>query len=196
MKIKQAVAVLALGLAATGSAHAQAVLNAETNIEKGNYIATRSGHYSLILQNDGNAVMYFNGLNGTRPAGFSTGTDNGQSLRMQMDGNLALYKSNGTWAWNSKTGGRPYNMNYKLVLYENGKLAIIDAGNQNTPIHVFQYADAGGKNGGAMARFPFRKFSPGSGCVDGLTDLKSDGVQATEWATANGGTIGYCNSPY
>lgn len=196
MKIKQAVAVLALGLAAAASVHAQAVLNAETNIEKGNFIATRSGLYSLIVQNDGNAVMYFNGRNATRPSGFSTGTSNGQYLRMQMDGNLALYKSNGTWAWNSQTGGQPYNMNYKLVLYENGKLAIVDAGNQNRPLHVFQYSDAGGKDGGAVARFPFRKIVAGLGCVDGLTDWKSDGVQATEWATANGGTVGYCNSPY
>lgn len=129
------------------------VLNAETNIEKNAYIATRSGHYTLVTQGDGNAVTYFNGLNMTRPAGFQTNTTDGDHLRMQIDGNLALYKSNGTWAWNAGTGNKPYNPGYKLVLYETGRLVILDAA--NAVVKVLVDIDRGTSEGGAVAYFPF-----------------------------------------
>nr|WP_315214041.1 hypothetical protein [uncultured Duganella sp.] len=196
MMLKNSVIAVALSMTAVVSAHAQAVLAAETNIEKNAYIATRSGHYTLVVQGDGNVVTYFNGVNMTRPAGFSTGTDNGDHLRMQMDGNLALYKSNGTWAWNAGTGGKPYNMGYKLVLYETGRLAILDA--NNSVVKELVRIDTGTREGGAVNYYPFRKIAafPGGGCVDGVTPLMQNGADAAAWASAAGGTIGYCGSPY
>ncbi|WP_348692728.1 hypothetical protein [Duganella fentianensis] len=191
MKIRKTMVVLALGMTAACSVHAQAVLNAETNIEKNGNIATRSGHYSLVVQGDGNVAIYYNSPPATVPTGFQTNTNSGDHLRMQMDGNLALYKSNGTWAWNSGTGGHPYSMGYKLVLFETGRLAILDA--NNALVKEIAGVDAHANNGGFPVYYPFRKGSP---CVDGLTPLMQDGVQATRWATANGGTIGYCGSPY
>jgi len=193
--MKKMVVVLILGISATFSAQAQAVLNAETNIEKNGQILTRSGNYSLVVQDDGNAVVYFNGLNGRRSTGWSTGTRDGNYMRMQMDGNLALYRSNGTWAWNAGTGNHPYNMGYKLVLYETGRLAIVDANNQNLTLKVLKEVDNGGSQGGTVSRFPFRK-GTFSGCIDDYTPLLPDGVQASNWAAANSGTIGYCNSIY
>lgn len=191
--IKKAIIVAALGMTAAVSAHAQAILAAETNIEKGAYIASRSGIFTLVVQNDGNAVMYFNTPMGTRPAGFSTNTSNGERLRMQMDGNLALYKSNGTWAWNAGTGGRPYNMGYKLVLFETGRLAILDANNNTVKELARVYP--GSQNGGPITRFPFRKTGIG-GCTNEFTPPFQSAYEAVQWATANGGSVGYCNAPF
>jgi hypothetical protein len=196
MMVKKMLAVFAIGMVSAFSVQAQAVLNAETNIERNGSISVRSGHYALTVQGDGNAVIYYNVPGETIATGFQTNTTDGDHLRMQMDGNLALYKSNGSWAWNSGTGNHPYNMGYKLVLYETGRLAILDANNvlvKELAGHD-RHADY---TGGIPTYYPFRKGNPlTSGCVDGITPLKQDGVQANTWAIANGGTIGYCGTPY
>lgn len=179
-------------MGAIASVHAQAILAAETNIEKGTWISTRSGLFSLMVQNDGNAVLYVNTRAGTFPAGFSTHTSNGVRLRMQWDGNLALYKSNGTWAWNAGTGGRPGNMGYKLVLFESGRLAILDANNNEVKELARVYP--GNRNGGPLMQFPFRSLA--SGCTNSLTPFFQSGYEAVQWARANGGAVGYCDSNF
>lgn len=84
-------------MASIVSVHAQVALDAESNIEQNAYIATRSGHYILVMQGDGSVVTYFNSLNMTRTAGFKTGTSNGHHLRMQLDGNLVVYRVTARW---------------------------------------------------------------------------------------------------
>lgn len=146
------------------------------------------------MQNDGNVVIYFNAPRGTRPSGFKTDTTNGHHFRMQMDGNLALYKADGSWAWNSKTGGRPYDMGYKLILTETGRAQVFDR--NNTLVFNLQANDLSPANGGAAATFPFFRLT-GTTCNPVIAPQQfQSGVAAQEWAMKNGATVGYCNHPY
>lgn len=185
---KTSIAALLCGLISVSGVHAQAIMSAGSNysLTSGNYISTRSGNYHLIMQGDGNVVLYFVTPGGTRTAGFSHGK--GGHLDMQNDGNLALYTSTGTWAWNSGTGGHPTDPGYKLVIFETGEMQILDAQNRM----IKQVADID-RGKGAPAQFPFRRTS-GAQCVDGFTPPLLNGAAAIEWALANNGTVGYCNS--
>ena len=192
--ITRILAVLFLSTTAIVSAHAAQMLAAETQLEKGQYLSSRSGIFSLVVQNDGNVVTYFNTPMGTRPGTFQTRTNNGDHLRMQMDGNLALYKSDGTWAWTSKTGGRPYDMTYKLVLTETGRVVVLDR--LNNVVYPLQEIDKPSPNGGPVVSFPMFRRS-GTTCTEGTTPQQfQSGTDAQAWATANAATIGYCNHPY
>ncbi|GLY86141.1 CHAP domain-containing protein [Actinoallomurus iriomotensis] len=67
------------------------------------YIASSDLEFALILQNDGNLVLYGGGY---RPI-WATNTG-GRSVRdaaMQSDGNLVLYGPGGSVVWASNTGG-------------------------------------------------------------------------------------------
>jgi hypothetical protein len=203
MMIKQAVAVL-LGALSVLPAFAGQTLDAETQLEKGQYLSTRSGLYSLVVQTDGNLVKYWipNGYGaGTAypvaemgypyKQSFPTNTRNGDHLRMQMDGNLALYTSGNTWAWNSKTGGKPYNMGLVLVLQEDGSVTIRDRNRQWTIVETLSSPH---RQVGTNGYFPVRRYVNGQ-CYDSLM-LLNDGVTANRNAGDVGGTVGYCNQPY
>jgi hypothetical protein len=98
----------------------------------GQSINTADGHYHLILQGDGNLVLYGN----SGPL-WATGT-NGKSsafLAMQPDGNLVLYNNNGTPLWYSGTGGYGdlhlvSQQDGNLVLYNDINSPIWDSGTQ------------------------------------------------------------------
>ena len=192
--ITRTLAALLLSTTTIISAHAAQVLTAETQLEKGQYLSSRSGIFSLVMQNDGNVVIYFNSPGGTRPSNFSTHTSNGHHLRMQMDGNLALYKADGTWAWNSKTGGRPYDMGYKLILTETGRAQVFDR--NNSLVFNLQAVDLSPAQGGPVVTFPMFRLA-GTGCIQESTPQQfQSGTAAQSWAQSNGYTIGYCNHPY
>lgn len=77
-----------------------------------------NGPYNLIMQNDGNLVLYLD----RRPL-WASGTD-GIAVRdaiMQNDGNLVLYRHNGQPVWASNTAGRP---GAYLQLQSDGNLVI------------------------------------------------------------------------
>jgi hypothetical protein len=194
--IRRAIAALALGAAAAAApAFAAQVLNAQTNLLPGEYLSTRSGLYTLVMQSDGNLVQYFN-----PPYPYTGGiskfvvhTQKGHHLSMQMDGNLAIYTSGNTWAWTSGTGGKPYNMGYKLVLFETGRIAILDAG--GGIVKELQEPVVSPRDGGPVALFPFRTYANGQ-CVDSLTPPMKGGWDANYWAWHNGGAIGYCGNLY
>ncbi|GAA1236797.1 hypothetical protein GCM10009665_28720 [Kitasatospora nipponensis] len=62
------------------------------------------GAYQLVMQHDGNMVIYGNtgvALWDTQTEGFP-----GDHAIMQSDGNLVVYQGT-QWLWNSRTGGRP-----------------------------------------------------------------------------------------
>jgi hypothetical protein len=65
----------------------------------GQQVTSANGRYWLILQRDGNVVVY---ARDGRPI-FFTGSYNSTSLTLQPDGNLVAYRANGTAAWNSGT---------------------------------------------------------------------------------------------
>lgn len=89
----------------------------------GQSIDTPDRKYHLMLQRDGNLVLY----SPTR-ALWATGTDNRQVafLAMQSDGNLVLYDKSGIPLWNSRTGGRG---KLRLVVQQDGNLVLYTPAN-------------------------------------------------------------------
>ncbi|WP_407838743.1 FG-GAP-like repeat-containing protein [Streptomyces sp. DSM 116496] len=84
-----------------------------------------SGNSKLVMQADGNLVLYAKGK-----AVWATGTNGNQGAlaRMQNDGNLVVYKADGTTAlWSSKTA-TPYSY---AVLHPRGVLVLYNASGQS-----------------------------------------------------------------
>jgi len=67
-------------------------------------VKSLDGRFNLVLQTDGNLVLYYEG----HGALWSTSTNGaGHTLAMQTDGNLVLYNAASQAVWNSKTYGHP-----------------------------------------------------------------------------------------
>ena len=98
-------------------------------MNSGDNLLSNNGSYSLAQQSDGKLVLYRLANGSATPLWSTSSAGTYAYTRMQQDGNLALYHSNGTWAWTSGTGGRPIDSRYKLVLQENGELDIYDPSN-------------------------------------------------------------------
>jgi hypothetical protein len=147
MKFKALVfAGLALMGAAAQAATLGNTLNANYRMVSGDNLLTKNGYYSLAMQSDGNLVIYNISNGGSKPM-WSTGAAGPYSyVAMQNDGNLALYHSNNTWSWTSKTGGRPVDSRFRLVLQETGELDIYDP--SNTIIWYANRPSTGGPTAG------------------------------------------------
>lgn len=90
-------------------------------LQPGSFLVSADGRYELIMQADGNLVLY----QGSTPL-WSSGTagDDGAALTMQTDGNLVIYQ-NGVMKWNSQTAGFPgaslqVQNDSNLVMYADG----------------------------------------------------------------------------
>ncbi|WAS96580.1 lectin [Nannocystis punicea] len=81
-------------------------------------ITSANGRYSLIMQNDGNLVIYNQGS--AIWATNTAGTD-GETAVMQTDGNFVLYRVNGTPLWASNTAGRPVSY---VIMQDDGNLVV------------------------------------------------------------------------
>jgi hypothetical protein len=79
------------------------IIGPNTTLLRGSSKTSCDGRFTLIMQGDGNLVLYWNGVR----ALWSTGTQNTGADRavMQGDGNLVVYRG-GTPLWNSRTNGR------------------------------------------------------------------------------------------
>ena len=83
-------------------------------------LVSTNGVFELIMQADGNLVLYR--LSNMHPE-WATGT-NGKDVQraiMQTDGNLVLYNFNGGAVWASNTNGNPGSF---LVMQDDGNLVI------------------------------------------------------------------------
>ncbi|CAN5299253.1 hypothetical protein BH11PSE11_BH11PSE11_10890 [soil metagenome] len=90
-------------------------------MKSGDEIRSANGKHRLVMQGDGNLVVY--GPSGSR---WSSGTFSGGSwAAMQTDGNLVVYDSGGHAKWASGTNGRNGS---RLVMQDDGNLVIYDAG--------------------------------------------------------------------
>lgn len=103
-----------------------------TNLYPGQRIETPNRSYKMILQPDGNLVLY-----SPNRAIWATGTDGRQVsyLALQPDGNLVLYDINSQPLWNSQTAGRGPS---SLIMQDDGNLVLYDGlgrpiWNTNTP---------------------------------------------------------------
>lgn len=78
------------------------------------------GRFTLVLQGDGNLVLYHNGVG----AIWATGTNSGTSLVMQGDGNLVLYNWAGQALWSTATNGYP---DARLLVQNDGNMVVYSA---------------------------------------------------------------------
>jgi len=99
---------------------AKSILSSSQILYKGEFIQSPNGRYKLVLQTDGNLVLY-----DKKKAMWSTGTNgkNVKKLVMQSDGNLVLYGTNGP-VWATNTSG---NRGAYLILQDDGNLVIYKA---------------------------------------------------------------------
>jgi hypothetical protein len=83
-------------------------------------ITSGDGRFRLVMQNDGNLVVYRNSDNRALWATGTQGSDVHRAV-MQTDGNLVLYHVNNAPAWASNTAGKPGSF---LVMQNDGNLVI------------------------------------------------------------------------
>ena len=94
--------------------------NINTILHVNEMIHSPDGRFSLVMQPDGNLVLY-----GPTGALWSTGTGGTANVAdMQMDGNFVVYNSAGSPLWNSSTAGNPASY---LALQSDGNLVLYDA---------------------------------------------------------------------
>lgn len=95
-------------------------LNPGDSLLVGASVTSRSGQFTLIMQTDGNLVLY----SGGQPRWASgTGTP-GSTAIMQTDGNFVVYAPQGA-VWVSKTAGHP---GASLIVQDDGNVVIYDPG--------------------------------------------------------------------
>ncbi len=82
------------------------------------------GRFSLVMQGDGNVVLYQHGSAGALWHAGTVGRG-GTVLAMQGDGNLVLYTDGGAPVWHTQTHGRP---GAYLQLDDAGALILFDGG--------------------------------------------------------------------
>lgn len=85
-----------------------------------NKITSANGKYTLIMQDDGNLVIYNNHQGKPLWATGTDGTDCKQAI-MQDDGNFVLYHVNGKPEWATGTNGRP---GCHIIMQDDGNLVI------------------------------------------------------------------------
>jgi hypothetical protein len=83
-------------------------------------IMSQDGRFRLIMQTDGNLVVYRTRDNHALWATGTNGTD-AQRAEMQTDGNLVLYHTNNRPAWATGTNGSPGSY---LVMQNDGNLVM------------------------------------------------------------------------
>jgi len=111
---------LAFSLVTSYPVLAKDILGSGQILYKGETLKSPNGQYKLILQNDGNLVLYDGGR-----AIWSTKTQGKRikKLVMQNDGNLVLYGPNGP-LWATNTSG---NRGAYLKIQNDGNLVIYKA---------------------------------------------------------------------
>lgn len=86
------------------------------------------GRFEFKFQGDSNLVLYKYSGGVAKPIwAANTWNMGGDKLIMQEDGNLVIYKSNGTPIWSTNTWGKP---NSRLEVQDDGNVVIYSASNQ------------------------------------------------------------------
>jgi hypothetical protein len=98
------------------------VLNANESLTAGQSRVSADGRFTLVMQGDGNLVLYWAG----HGALWATGTNgSGATIAtMQGDGNLVLYNASGSAKWSSHTyghagAGLTVQSDGNVVIYQN-----------------------------------------------------------------------------
>jgi hypothetical protein len=87
-----------------GSGYKGDTMNPGEDLQPGAYLLSPDHEYELVMQTDGNLVLY----NAAKEALWSSQTSGeGSYLVMQSDGNLVVYNATKVAQWNAGTGGNP-----------------------------------------------------------------------------------------
>ncbi|MFT4263652.1 MAG: hypothetical protein QM572_09750 [Nocardioides sp.] len=106
--------------AVTNAAGSTVVLDTKASMTTGTRVKSPNGTFELVLEPDGNLVLYDNQ---TRAHVWESHTTTGTTLLMQSDGNLVLYDSAGKAPW--ATGSNSPTAN-KFLLRNDGTLQVVD----------------------------------------------------------------------
>jgi hypothetical protein len=108
------------------SADVLSIVKSGQRLYPGQHIKASNAAYRLVMQNDGNLVLYSNtkALWHTQTQGKSV-----SHLLLQDDGNLVLYEQGGKALWNSRTNGRGSS---RLIMQDDGNLVLYDTQNKAT----------------------------------------------------------------
>ena len=119
--------IVLLGCGLLGVAHAGDRLSAGQTLYSGQSLQSQSGQYRLIMQSDGNLVVY----NGSNKVIWNTRTANtgGNRLTMQSDGNLVIYTASNSPKWHTHTYNHR-NSGVDAVLQDDGNLVLYTDDNQ------------------------------------------------------------------
>jgi hypothetical protein len=110
----------AVAAGGSGGSGGTGILKAGQELKAGQSLYSPSGQYQLIMQGDGNLVIYSGGSAIWNTGTEGTGTSN--YLAMQGDGNLVVYTSANKAVWNSGTEGTGTS-NY-LAMQNDGNLVV------------------------------------------------------------------------
>ncbi|MEW1641915.1 D-alanyl-D-alanine carboxypeptidase family protein [Streptomyces sp. NPDC091219] len=157
--------ILALLPASAGpaqAAQASHTLGGGQSLATGSKLQSPDGRYTLIMQTDGNLVLY----RGSDPALWASGTAGrpGTVAQMQTDGNLVLYAPGHVPIWASSTAGHP---GAYLELQNDGNAVIY-----RDPGHVAVWASR--TSGGGTSTTPIAPLyndSRNVPCASGTRDL-------------------------
>jgi len=99
------------------------------------FLESVSGQFRLVMQHDGNLVLYEQQFGGVQTPIWASGTHfigvPPFKLVMQEDGNLVVYDVNGKATWASGTCGKG-SAPFKLVMQDDGNLVIYDSNQSAT----------------------------------------------------------------
>ncbi|MEI8338966.1 MAG: hypothetical protein WCF91_03515 [bacterium] len=101
-----------------------AQVTSQTTLRGGDYLKSPDGRFSLVMQADGNLVLYT--AENTPLWHSSTYGNYGAYAVMQADGNLVVYSSSNRALWNSRTFGHGPST---LRIQNDGNLVIVKSGN-------------------------------------------------------------------
>jgi hypothetical protein len=108
-------------------AKANTVLPPGTALTSGQSRTSGNGKYALVMQADGNLVMYRTSDMKVRWHTVTAGSSGNWAV-MQTDGNFVLYNSSNQPKWHSNTAGNP---NSYLVVQDDGNLVIYTSANRS-----------------------------------------------------------------
>ncbi len=146
------------------------------------YLHSPSGQYKLLMQDDGNVVLY--GPAGATWASNTAGSG-GTSINMQGDGNLVIYTSAGTPVWSTGTQGT--GASNRLTLQDDGNLVLYTgAGNavwsSKTTASTGRTLTYNEGDAGNCTWWAINEFHAYSGLYPDLSDPANNG-NAEYWAT-------------
>lgn len=101
-------------------------LNSNQALSAGQFITSSNGNYRLVIQDDGNAVVY--SINRAIWSSDTAGKP-ANNLVMQGDGNLVLYDAQSKPYWYSSTAGKGTS---HLVMQDDGNLVVYNGNGQAT----------------------------------------------------------------